>query len=70
MNRANPIANPITIMHILANHHPPPTQNIMAVLLNPDPAVGSRSTNPILTRLGVCMHIQNDRMICYGTYRN
>ena len=39
MSRAA-LDNPITIMHILANNHPPPTQSILADLPNPDPAHG------------------------------
>ena len=49
MSRANLIPNPITIMHILANHHPPPSPGIMAALPNPDPTMGFRSKNQLLT---------------------
>ena len=40
MSCANPIANPLTIMHILANHHPPPYPSITAVLQTQDPDNG------------------------------
>ena len=43
------LSNPITIMHILANHHPPPTLSILADLPNPDPANGVQVQNQPLT---------------------
>ena len=47
MSRAN-LSNPLTIMHILANHHPPPTPCILADLPNPDPANGVQvQTTPL-----------------------
>ena len=48
MSRAN-LSNPLTIMHILANHHPPPTPSILADLPNPDPANGVQVQNQPLT---------------------
>ena len=50
MSRAA-LANPITIMHILANNHPPPTQSILADLPTPDPVNGVQDHNPPLTNL-------------------
>ena len=52
MSRAN-LSNPLTIMHILANHHPPPTPSILADLPNPDPANGVQVQNQPLTRLEI-----------------
>jgi hypothetical protein len=50
MSHAN-LSNPLTIMHILANHHPPPTPIILADLPNPDPANGVQVQNKPLTKI-------------------
>ena len=46
MSSANTLANPLTIMTILASHHPPPSCDIMAVLPYPDPADGVQVHHP------------------------